>query len=257
MTVGGKTYTCCWAMPPAHRCPRPQRRGRLRARYLPLRHGRGAARFAGHQRPQRSEWRQLARWTARLPVVVRAEGRGPDDPPTFIGIYSYEHSMAAPRPPQHAFPEARRAAAHDRPHASTGRQPAARPVEMGGGERAHAARPDDGDRAAHLRTGPLADCNWPNAPLRLPARNLPGLPRQLRSLAATGQGEARPTQTHEPGHFAQDALAKGNIYGYVSFSDHGSTHNSWAGVWAPTEDRKGLLDAMYDRRTQPPATKSS
>jgi hypothetical protein len=53
----------------------------------------------------------------------------------------------------------------------------------------------------------------------------------------------------EKGHFAQDALGAGNIYGFVSFSDHGSTHNSWAAVWAPTEDRAGLFDGLYGRRT--------
>jgi hypothetical protein len=58
-----------------------------------------------------------------------------------------------------------------------------------------------------------------------------------------------PTQVDEPGHYAQDALAKGNTYGFVSFSDHGSTHNSWAGVWVLSADRKGILDGMYDRRT--------
>ena len=51
------------------------------------------------------------------------------------------------------------------------------------------------------------------------------------------------------GHFAQDALNRGNLYGFVSFSDHGSTHNSWASVWAPKEDRAGLFDGMLARRT--------
>src|SRR5207302_3516158 len=57
------------------------------------------------------------------------------------------------------------------------------------------------------------------------------------------------TQLDQGGHFAQDALARGNRYGFVSFSDHGSTHNSWAAVWATTEDRAGLFDAMAARRT--------
>ena len=57
------------------------------------------------------------------------------------------------------------------------------------------------------------------------------------------------SQVTEKGHFAQDALDRGNVYGFVSFSDHGSTHNSWACVWAPKEDRGGLFDGMFARRT--------
>ncbi|MEZ5402457.1 MAG: hypothetical protein R2729_22470 [Bryobacteraceae bacterium] len=57
------------------------------------------------------------------------------------------------------------------------------------------------------------------------------------------------TQTDESGHLARDALAKGNTYGFDSVSDHASTHNSWAGVWAQTLDRAGVLERMYARRT--------
>jgi hypothetical protein len=57
------------------------------------------------------------------------------------------------------------------------------------------------------------------------------------------------SQVTQKGHFAQDALNRGNLYGFVSFSDHGSTHNSWACVWAPKEDRAGLFDGMLARRT--------
>lgn len=39
------------------------------------------------------------------------------------------------------------------------------------------------------------------------------------------------------------------MYGFVSFSDHGSTHNSWAGVWAEDVSREAILDAMLARRT--------
>jgi len=57
------------------------------------------------------------------------------------------------------------------------------------------------------------------------------------------------TQTDDPGHFAQDALNKGNVYGFVSFSDHGSTHNSWAGIWVDELTREAMFDAMLARRT--------
>ncbi len=61
--------------------------------------------------------------------------------------------------------------------------------------------------------------------------------------------KAGPVAVGEKGHFAQDALNRGNLYGFVSFSGHGSTHNSWASVWSPKEDREGLFDSMLARRT--------
>ena len=94
-----------------------------------------------------------------------------------------------------------------------------------------------------------ADFNWPNAPLRLPAGDLPGRAPSYEAWRLPDDEKRGKTQVDEKGHFAQDALAAGNIYGFVSFSDHGSTHNSWAAVWAPTEDRVGLFDGMYGRRT--------
>jgi len=33
-------------------------------------------------------------------------------------------------------------------------------------------------------------------------------------------------------HGARGLPERENVYGFVSFSDHGSTYNSWAGVWA-------------------------
>jgi hypothetical protein len=97
--------------------------------------------------------------------------------------------------------------------------------------------------------GPLADWNWPNARFDCLLEIYQGCRGSYEAFNLPDKEKRGPTQVDEPGHFAQDALAKGNIYGYVSFSDHGSTHNSWAAVWAPTEDRAGLLDGLYARRT--------
>jgi hypothetical protein len=97
--------------------------------------------------------------------------------------------------------------------------------------------------------GPLADWNWPNARFDCLLEIYQGCRGSYEAFRLPDKEKRGPTQVDEPGHYAQDALARGNIYGYVSFSDHGSTHNSWACVWAPTEDRAGLLNAMYDRRT--------
>src|SRR5207237_10377004 len=97
--------------------------------------------------------------------------------------------------------------------------------------------------------GPLADFNWPNARFDCLLEMYQGCRGSYEAWRLPDKEKRGPTQTDEPGHFAQDALAKGNVYGFVSFSDHGSTHNSWACVWSTKEDRAGLLDAMYARRT--------
>jgi hypothetical protein len=97
--------------------------------------------------------------------------------------------------------------------------------------------------------GPLADWNWPNARFDCLLEIYQGCRGSYEAYRLPEQEKRGPTQVDDPGHYAQDALAKGNVYGFVSFSDHGSTHNSWAGVWTLSEDRQGILDAMYDRRT--------
>ncbi len=76
--------------------------------------------------------------------------------------------------------------------------------------------------------GPLADWNWPNARFDCLLEIYQGCRGSYEAWRLPDKEKRGPTQVDEPGHFAQDALAKGNIYGYVSFSDHGSTHNSWA-----------------------------
>ncbi len=98
-------------------------------------------------------------------------------------------------------------------------------------------------------SGPLADWNWPNARFDCLLEIYQGCRGSYEAWRLPAGEKRGPTQTDEPGHFAQDALARDNTYGFVSFSDHGSTHNSWAAVWTESEDRKGVLDGMYDRRT--------
>jgi hypothetical protein len=97
--------------------------------------------------------------------------------------------------------------------------------------------------------GPLADWNWPNARFDCLLEIYQGCRGSYEAWRLPDKEKRGSTQVDEPGHFAQDALARKNTYGFVSFSDHGSTHNSWAGVWALSEDRKGIIDGMYDRRT--------
>ncbi len=96
---------------------------------------------------------------------------------------------------------------------------------------------------------PLADFNWQNARFDCLLEIYQGARSSYEAFNLPVGEKRGPSQVNQEGHFAQDALAKGNIYGFVSFSDHGSTHNSWAAVWAPTEDRAGLFEGMYQRHT--------
>ncbi|MCL5745671.1 MAG: hypothetical protein M1541_17390 [Acidobacteria bacterium] len=170
--------------------------------------------------------------------------------PTFIGVYSYEHSMVRPaghrnilflkrgaplrgidreRKPDDSLPPNLWKWMEANVFTQPGQKSVVVPHTFG--------------------AGPLADWNWPNARYDCLLEIYQGCRGSYEAFNLPAKEKRGPTQVDEPGHFAQDALARGNIYGYVSFSDHGSTHNSWANVWALNEDRAGLLDAMYARRT--------
>jgi hypothetical protein len=173
-------------------------------------------------------------------------------PPVFTGIYSYEHSMASPGGHRHVLFLRRGAPL--------------RMIDRGKGPQAADNLPpamwkfweenvftQPGQKSVIVphtfAAGPLADWNWPNARFDCLLEIYQGA-RGSYEAWRTPEGEKRGgTQTDRPGHFAQDALAKGNIYGFVSFSDHRSTHNSWAAVWTEHENREGILDGMYARRT--------
>jgi hypothetical protein len=170
--------------------------------------------------------------------------------PNFTGIYSYEHSMVRPaghrnvlflkrgaplrmidreRKPEDSLPPNLWKFWQENVLSQSGQKSVIVPHTFG--------------------AGPLADWNWPNARFDCLLEIYQGA-RGSYEAWRTREGEKRGgTQVDEPGHFAQDALAAGNVYGFVSFSDHASTHNSWAAVWAPSQDRRGVLDGMYDRRT--------
>ncbi len=97
--------------------------------------------------------------------------------------------------------------------------------------------------------GPLADWNWPNSEFDCLLEIYQGARGSYEKWRLPKAQLRGSTQTDDPGHFAVDALDKGNIYGFVSFSDHRSTHNSWAAIWAADETREALFDAMLERRT--------
>lgn len=96
---------------------------------------------------------------------------------------------------------------------------------------------------------PLADFKWDTPKFDCLLEIYQGARSSYEAFRLPAGEKRGPSQIDEEGHFAQDALKRGNKYGFVSFSDHGSTHNSWAAIWAPTEDRQGLFDGLSSRRT--------
>lgn len=183
-------------------------------------------------------------WTTQKTVDLMTHA------PTFLGVYSYEHSMMRPAGHRNILFLKRGAPLRmiDRERVPADNQP---PNLWRWMEANVFTQP--GQKSVIVphtfAAGPLADWNWPNARFDCLLEIYQGCRGSYEAWRLPEKEKRGPTQTDEPGHFARDALAKGNVYGYVSFSDHGSTHNSWAAVWAETEDRKGLLDGMYARRT--------
>jgi len=172
--------------------------------------------------------------------------------PRFVGIYSYEHSMSRPGGHRNVLFLKRGAPLRmiDRekgPDAADNLPPAM----WKWWEENVLSQP--GQRSVIVphtfAAGPLADWNWPNARFDCLLEIYQGARGSYEFWRAPNGEKRGRTQTDEPGHFAQDALARQNTYGFVSFSDHASTHNSWAAVWVRTEDRAGILDGMYARRT--------
>jgi hypothetical protein len=169
--------------------------------------------------------------------------------PRFIGVYSYEHSMA--RPAGHRNVLFLKRGAPLRPIDRTKDPDNQPPALWKWWEENVLTQP--GQKSVIVphtfAAGPLADWNWPNARFDCLLEMYQGARGSYEAYKLPDREKRGPTQVDEDGHYAQNALAKGNTYGFVSFSDHGSTHNSWAGVWVTREDREGLLDGMYARHT--------
>ncbi|MCC6340979.1 MAG: hypothetical protein IT166_02205 [Bryobacterales bacterium] len=170
--------------------------------------------------------------------------------PSFIGIYSYEHSMT--RPAGHRNVLFLKRGAPLRPIDRERNKEDDLPPNMWKWWREHVFT-QPGQKSVIVphtfAAGPLADWNWPNARFDCLLEMYQGARGSYEAYKLPDKEKRGPTQVDEDGHYAANALAKGNIYGFVSFSDHGSTHNSWAGVWVLKEDREGVLDGMYERHT--------
>jgi hypothetical protein len=185
-------------------------------------------------------------WTTQKTVDLMSH------PPVFIGVYSYEHSLQPPSGHRNVLFLKRGGPLRiaDRVRKQEDNLPPNLWKWM-----AEHALTQPGQRVVIVphtfgeRRQPLAEFSWDNPPFDCLLEIYQGA-RSSYEAWRLPLGERRGrTQLDQGGHFAQDALARGNRYGFVSFSDHGSTHNSWAAVWVATEDRAGLFDAMTARRT--------
>lgn len=172
--------------------------------------------------------------------------------PKFWGIYSYEHSMSRPGGHRNVLYLKRGAPLRPIDRALGRNAPDNLPPVLWEWMRGNVLR-QDGQKTVIVphtfAAGPLADWNWEPAPFDCLLEIYQGARGSYERLR-TPDGEKRGgTQVDDPGHFAQDALDKGHRYGFVSFSDHGSTHNSWAAVWSEEPTRASLFEAMLARRT--------
>ena len=185
-------------------------------------------------------------WTTQKSVDLMSH------PPVFIGVYSYEHSLGRPSGHRNVLYLKRGGPLRV---ADRVRKPEDNlPPNLWKWMEEHALT-QAGQRVIIVphtfaeRRQPLADWNWQNARFDCLLEIYQGARSSYEAWQLPAGERRGSSQIAEEGHFARDALGKGYVYGFVSFSDHGSTHNSWAAVWSPTEDRVGLFDGMYQRHT--------
>lgn len=172
--------------------------------------------------------------------------------PRFWGIYTYEHSMQRPGGHRNVLFLKRGGPLRMIDREKGIEAPDNQPPVMWDWMRRNALT-QDGQKVVIVphtfAAGPLADWNWPNSPFDCLLEIYQGARGSYEKWRLPKSELRGGTQTDDPGHFAVDALDQGNIYGFVSFSDHRSTHNSWAAVWSEQESREALFDAMLERRT--------
>ncbi len=253
MTAGGKTYSLM--MGDAHRHTDIRGHSGVDGSVLDTyRYAMDAAKLdwlgvSDHNEVAGNTWpdgiRDYEWWTTQKAVDLMSHA------PVFIGVYSYEHSLNRPSGHRNMLFLKRggplRAVDRSIPADNL-------PPNLWKWMEEHALT-QPGQKVVIVphtfgeKRQPLNDWNEKNARFDCLMEMYQGARSSYESYRAGAGLKRGNTQIDEPGHFAQDALNKGYIYGFVSFSDHGSTHNSWAAVWAPSEDREGLFDGLYGRRT--------
>ena len=172
--------------------------------------------------------------------------------PRFWGIYTYEHSMTRPGGHRNVLLLKRGAPLRPIDREKGIDSPDNSPPVLWDWARKNVLSQQGQKMVIVPHTfaaGPLADWNWPNSEFDCLLEIYQGARGSYEKWRLPKTELRGRTQTDDPGHFAVDALDKGNIYGFVSFSDHRSTHNSWAAIWAADETREALFDAMLERRT--------
>ena len=173
-------------------------------------------------------------------------------PPVFIGVYSYEHSLNAPSGHRNMLFLKRGAPLRiaDR----VNKQEDNLPPNLWEWVKANVFQ-QEGQKVVIVphtfgeQSQPIGSFLWDNPPFDCLLEIYQGARSSYEAWNLAAGEKRGNSQIAEKGHFAQDALNRGNLYGFVSFSDHGSTHNSWACVWASKENREGLFDGMLARRT--------
>jgi hypothetical protein len=174
------------------------------------------------------------------------------NPPAFNGLYAYEHSLGSPSGHRNIVFLERGAPLRlaDRERAAATDNLPPRLWDW----MAEVLRGSPRQRAVIIphtfaeKTQPRGDFAWDNPEFE-PVLEIYQGARSSYETAAAGPGEKRGrSQLEEPGRFAQDALSKGYRYGFISSSDHASTHNSYACVYVREATRAGILEGLFARR---------
>ena len=172
--------------------------------------------------------------------------------PKFWGLYTFEHSMSRPGGHRNVLYLKRGGPLRPIDRGKGLEAPDNSPPVMWEFFRKNALTQKDQKMVVVPHTfasGPLADWNWAPSYFDCLLEIYQGARGSYERWQQPAGEKRGGTQTNDPGHFAQDALNKGHRYGFVSYSDHRSTHNSWAAVWSEAATREALFDAMLARRT--------
>lgn len=168
-------------------------------------------------------------------------------PPTFIAMYAYEHSLRTPSGHRNLIFAER--GGKMRPAYRSGIPEDNQPPNLW----AWVTR--NRQRVAiiphTIAEGAEGSARWNSEPPAFePVLEIYQGARSSYEAAATPVGLRRGNSATTKGpYFAKDALDRGFHYGFISSSDHASTHNSYAYLYVKGLDRESVLEALWARRT--------